>query len=220
MAERSEQTSKIEQAIDDLENYLSSCKLQFMSSTNIIVNTEDVMELVNDLRRKAPDEIRRYRKIIQNQEAILADAHQQAEQILKEAAVHTSELVNEQEIMRQAYEQAEEIVAMANRQAQEIIDQATIEANQMRDAATVYTDDQLAGIEDILTHSIETASNRYENLLRSLNETLEIVTANRAQLYPVDAMAEIQEENAVDVPVARPKPNGGDAGNGGGIDLI
>lgn len=218
MAERVEQTSKIEQLIDELESYIAECKPQVFNSGNVIVNVEEITEIINDLRRRTPDEIKRYRKIISNQEAILADAHAQAEQMLKEAAVHTSELVNEQEIMRQAYEQAEEIVQMANKQAQEIIDQATQEANSLRDAATVYTDDQLAGIEDILSHSIETANNRYESLLRSLNEMLEVVSANRTQLYPVDAMAEIEEEaTAVSKQSAsKPKP----ANNSGGIDLI
>ena len=33
-------SSKIEQLIDEIEEYIDSCKQQFMSSTNIIVNKD------------------------------------------------------------------------------------------------------------------------------------------------------------------------------------
>ena len=59
-------SSRIEQLIDEIEEYIDSCKYQPLSSTKIIVNKEEIDELLRDLRMKTPDEIKRYQKIISN----------------------------------------------------------------------------------------------------------------------------------------------------------
>ena len=51
-------SSKIEQLIDELEEYVGSCKPKFMSSSEIIVNKDEIDEIILELRRKTPDEIR------------------------------------------------------------------------------------------------------------------------------------------------------------------
>mgnify|MGYP003291930342 CR=1 FL=1 len=132
-------SSRIEQLIDEIEEYIDNCKYQPLSNTKIIVNKEEIDELLRELRMKTPDEIKRYQKIISNKEAILNDARAKAEALINEATIHTNELINEHEIMQQAYAQANEVVTMATHQAQEILDNATIEANNMRMAAMQYT---------------------------------------------------------------------------------
>ena len=57
-------SSRIEQLIDELEEYIESCKPKFMSNSEIIVNKDEIDELIRELRMKTPDEIRRYQKII------------------------------------------------------------------------------------------------------------------------------------------------------------
>ena len=133
-------SSRIEQLIDEIEDYIDGCKYQQFSKTNIIVNKEEIDELLRELRMKTPDEIKRYQKIITNKEAILNDARSKAEALINEATVHTNELINEHEIMQQAYAQANEVVTLATHQAQEILDNATIEANGMRASAMQYLD--------------------------------------------------------------------------------
>ena len=66
--------SRIEQIIEEIEEYIDNCKPQTFSSSKIIVNREEMEELLNELRVKTPEEIKRYQKIISNKEAILADA--------------------------------------------------------------------------------------------------------------------------------------------------
>ena len=93
-------SSRIEQVIDEIEEYIEGCKPKFMSSTEIIVNKDEIDELLRELRMKTPDEIKRYQKIISNKEAILNDAKAKAEALINEATVHTNELINEHEIMQ------------------------------------------------------------------------------------------------------------------------
>lgn len=175
-------SSKIEQLIDEIEEYIDSCKPQFMSSTNIVVNKDEIEELIRELRMKTPEEIKRYQKIISNKEAILNDARAKAESMISEATAHTTELVSEHEIMQQAYEQANAVVNDATQQAQTILDNATIEANNVRMAAMQYMDDLLAHVENIIAASTQTAAEHYENLVSSMNHYRDIIQSNRSEL--------------------------------------
>lgn len=186
-------TSRIEQIIDEIEDYIDGCKTQAFAPSKIIVNRETMEELLNELRSKTPDEIKRYQKIISNKEAILADAQAKADAIIAQAQVKTDELVSEHEIMQQAYAQANEVVMIATKQAQEILDNATNEANEIRMGAMGYADDQLRSIEDVLANSIETSKARTESLVNALQGFLDVVTQNRLQLFPAD-----EEENEQD----------------------
>ncbi|MCM1090442.1 MAG: vacuolar family H+-ATPase subunit H [Butyrivibrio sp.] len=183
--------SRIEQLIDEIEEYIENCKPRFMSNTEIIVNKEEIDELLRELRMKTPDEIKRYQKIISNKEAILKDAKDKAEALINEATVHTNQLINEHEIMQQAYAQANEVVTMATVQAQEILDNATMEANAVRSAATQYMDDILAHLENVITSALQSSTNNYENLIGSLGQYRDIILSNRQELHPVEDLEEV-----------------------------
>ena len=158
-----------------------------------MVKKADFFFLVRELRMKTPEEIKRYQKIISNKEAILNDAKQKAQELLNNAAVQTNELISEHQIMQQAYAQANEIVEMATKQAQDILDNATIEANNVKTAAMQYTDSILANLENILKQSIEISTRDYNTLVGNLREIDGVVTANRAELVPVEEIvAEVQ----------------------------
>ena len=112
--------SAIEDIIDELEEYIDSCKpSSIFNDTKIVVNRDDIEGLLEELRAKTPEEIRRYQKIISNKEAILADARAKADQIVQEAQITTNELVSEHQIMQQAYAQANEVILIAQKNAQE-----------------------------------------------------------------------------------------------------
>lgn len=177
-------TSNIENAIKEIEEYIGSCKYQAFSSTKIVVDKEEIDELISDLRKKTPEEIKRYQKIITNKDAILEDARNKAEALINEATVHTNELINEHEIMKQAYDQANRVVSMASAQAQQILDNATNEANSLRMAAMEYMDDMLSHIETILTDSTQAAVTNYEGLVTALSGYRDVVIANRNELHP------------------------------------
>ena len=172
-------SSKFEQMIDDIEDYIHSCKNKPLSNQLIIVNKDEILDMLQDLRQKTPVEISRYQKVISNKEAILNDARQKAEALIDETAKHTNQLVSESEIMQQAYAQAQEIVEMASAQAQDIVDKANEEAYNMRMAAVSYTD------ENVLSHGIDVAATNYERLMTQLQESIQVIQSNRAQLYPV-----------------------------------
>ena len=176
--------SRIEQLIDEIEAYIDNCKYKAFSTDVIMVNKAEIDELLRELRMKTPEEIKQYQRIISNREAILDDAKQKAKELIDNATVQTNELISEHQIMQQAYAQANEIVELATKQAQEILDNATTEANNVKIAAMQYTDDILANLGNIITHSIEVSTNDYNTMLANLRQIDSIVSANRAELNP------------------------------------
>ena len=182
-------SSKIEQIIEEIEEYIDGCKPQTLSKTNIIVNKEEIEELLRELRMKTPEEIKRYQKVLANRDAILADAQAKADAIIKEANIHTTELINEHEIMQQAYIQANEIMAAAEAEAQQRLDAATIEANNFRMQAMRYTDDMLGNLQNLIHKTMESHMAKYENMMGSLR-SFSVAPSKRKQEAKTDSKAD------------------------------
>ena len=179
-------SSRIEQLIDEIEEYIDGCKYQPFSNSKIIVDKEEIDELLRELRMKTPDEIKRYQKIISNKEAILNDARAKAQALIDEATVHTNELISEHEIMQQAYAQANGIVATAANQAREILDKATMEANELRTQASQYMESRLVELDSITSSAIQSTNADYERLLGSLGQYRDLIQSNLRSLHPVE----------------------------------
>lgn len=198
--------SKIEDIIDEIENYIDECKPSAFSSSKIIVNRDEIETLLQELRTKTPDEIKKYQRMIANREQILADAKAKADEIINKAKGVTNELVSEHQIMQQAYAQANEVILIAQKNAQEKIDRATEDANNIRMGAIAYTDELLANIQTILANSIETTKSHNEAFLTTMQTYLDTVDANRASLIP-DSMNEgVDDPAALDAGVSESTP--------------
>ncbi|MCD8098814.1 MAG: ATPase, partial [Lachnospiraceae bacterium] len=183
--------SRIEQIIEEIEDYIDTCKGPLLGSGDkIVVNRERMEELLRELRMKTPEEIKRYQKILANKDAILADAQQKAEAIVAQANIQNQELVNEHEIMQQAYAQANQVIEMATAQAQEILDNATCDANEIRLGAIQYTDDMLANLQTMVSNVVETSNTRYTAMMNNFQDFYNVITSNRAELAPQTAEAE------------------------------
>lgn len=176
--------SKIDQMISEIEEYIEGCSPFPLSSTKIVVVKDDMLEMINELRLKTPDEIKRYQKLLANKDQILNDANEQARSIIEAAQIHTNELVNEHEIMQRAYEQGQQYIDQAKLEAENILNRAVEDANNIRFNAVKYTDDLLNKMQMIIDHSVQSNTKIYENLMTDLNKTLEVIINNREALRP------------------------------------
>ncbi|MBO4899922.1 MAG: hypothetical protein J5509_06495 [Lachnospiraceae bacterium] len=185
-------SSKIEQKIEELEDYIDSCKYQPLSKINIIVNKEEIDEHLRELRNRTPEEIRQYQKIIAQREEILQKARERADKLLKDTADQTQQLISEQEIMKQAYAQANEVVTIASEQAQQIIDKATMEANNLKAAAMQYLDDMLEHLDNLMTSAMNTTTAHYDSYMKAMAAHHDVVISDRMELHPdADIMQDV-----------------------------
>ena len=187
-------SSNIEQQIDQIEDFIDSCRYQTFSKTNIIVDKDELDALLEELRARTPEEIRHYQRIINNKEAILEDARRKAEEMINEATVHTNELVNEHEIMQQAYAQAQEIVRLATQQGQDILDKAISEANAYRSSAAQYMDDMLAQIEQSTVSARNNLTGIFSNFHSEMSDYIDTVRQNRQELLPQDDENDLMQD--------------------------
>ena len=61
-------SSKIEDIIDEIEEFIDECKPSAFSSNKITVNRDELESLLQELRSKTPEEIRKYQRMIANRE--------------------------------------------------------------------------------------------------------------------------------------------------------
>ena len=66
--------SRIEQQIDEITQYIDSCKYAAFSSDKILVDRDKLLDMLSDLRGNMPEEMARYRKVVNERRQILDDA--------------------------------------------------------------------------------------------------------------------------------------------------
>ncbi|MDF2510966.1 MAG: hypothetical protein K0S04_832 [Herbinix sp.] len=180
--------SRIEQLIEDIYEFVESCRMQPLSSTKVIVPKDELYDLLDELRLRTPDEIKRYQKIISNRDAIIADAEEKAENILRQNRDKAKELLNEHEIMQQAYYQANEMIMQASDEADRLRREAAEESEQIRTSALIYSNEVLSEVENVLANAYESAVSKYDGFIGTLKNNLEIINSNKRelseQLYP------------------------------------
>ena len=205
--------SKIEQCLDDLEAYLDSCKAQaFSNNKKIVVDRDEIDEILAELRQATPEEIKKYQRIVANQEAILnharedaatrvADAEDMAKDTLLRAKKQAADLVEENVITQKAYKRATEIMNDASTEAQRIVDQAATEADSLRTRTVNYADDVMASLQQVIASSMSDFQVRFDQLGRSLKNSYDIITNDRRQLAPESIYApeqQVPEDTAPD----------------------
>ena len=174
--------SRIEQLIDEIEEFVESCKPQPFSQTKIIVPKDELFELLTELRLKTPDEIKRYQKIIANKDKIINDAQAQAERMLEETTAYTNKLVEEHQIMLKAYERAEEVLNAANAQAEATINEANANAEEIRLNALQYTKELVDNLENIVSGALTISQEHSRGLIDGLSSSLQVLKENQDAL--------------------------------------
>ncbi|MBQ6075810.1 MAG: vacuolar family H+-ATPase subunit H [Lachnospiraceae bacterium] len=197
--------SRIEQIINEMEEYLDGCKSQTFSNNKRIVVEKDVIDdMLVELRMRTPEEIKKYQKIIANKDEILTEARRQAEETLVEAKRLKDEMVSNSEIMRTAYAEARQLMSETEDKAQNMIDEATVEAAEIRQSAMSYTDSLLAGLQDFLGHSMDSLKSRFNSFFNQMQASYDVVTSNRQELQNQQAGA-AEEPQAEEPEAAAPE---------------
>jgi vacuolar-type H+-ATPase subunit H len=190
--------SRIEQLIEDIYEFVESCRMQPLSSTKVIVPKDELYDLLDELRLRTPDEIKRYQKIIANRDAILSDADTKSEAILAQTREKAKELLNEHEIMQQAYYQANEMVMQASEEAERLRKSAQEEADQIRTSALIYSNEVLSEVQRVLANAYDTAVSKYDGFIGTLKANLDVINNNKRelseQLYPQDPAQKTMDE--------------------------
>lgn len=177
-------SNRIEQIIENIYEFVESCKPHAFSQNKIVVPRDELYELLDELRVKTPDEIKRYQKIINNRDAIIRDAEEKAVQIIEEARRNADALLNDNNIFQQACAKANELATEAAMNKDRIEAAANRDANQIRTGSLAYADELLYNVERTLAVTYDSMQARTETMLRDLKEKLDLVIENRKAIFP------------------------------------
>ena len=175
-----EKITELEKAID------SSPTPRFSGSDRRIVDTEEMFDLLGDLKVTIPKDIRRAHSILSDAENITSNAENYATELVDNATTRAETIVQE------ANAKGEEIIAKANADAEKILADANAERERLISEHEVTIESQRRG--ELLERKAEYNANRvYDNakayaddvlgsLMRFLEEYYSMVEVNRKDL--------------------------------------
>ncbi len=130
---------KIEDILED------SKRLPF--SHKVIINQEELLDIIKEIRLKLPDELREAKAIKEEHDRIITKANEEAGEIVKEAENRIISMIDEHEITKKAYEQKNKIIENANDMAREISNGTKAYADSILESVQVTLEDALKVIE-------------------------------------------------------------------------
>jgi vacuolar-type H+-ATPase subunit H len=89
-----------------------------------MVNEDEMMELIDQIRFNLPDEIKQANWTVSEQQRIVTEAHAEAARIMSRANERAEETVSEHEILRRAERHAAQVVRDAQGKSDQIIREA------------------------------------------------------------------------------------------------
>jgi F0F1-type ATP synthase membrane subunit b/b' len=144
--------------LEQLEALIHEAKSMPLSSS-VLVNRDEILSLIAEMKEALPEEIKRARWIVRDREELLAKARAEGEQIVEQA--HEDQL-------RMA--RKEEIVARATREADRIVSEAEDVSRTMRSEAEDYVDAKLAQFEISIRKILEASQSSSGALSRTLDQ--------------------------------------------------
>jgi vacuolar-type H+-ATPase subunit H len=138
--------------IEELQVLVEEAKAVPLSSS-AVVNRDEVLELLAQLKEEVPDEVRQARWMSRDRDELIGRARKEAERILSEAREQRDRLLSRTEIYH-----------AAEREAERIVEDGKERAAKTRAEAEDYIDQKLAGFEILLNKTLAVVSRGREQL--------------------------------------------------------
>ena len=142
----------IHEAIDRIE-YLIAHSRQIPLTRTVVLDQEEALACVDDLRLNLPDEIKQARWTLQEQQRLLSEAQSEAARTVSKAGERAQTMIAQQELVKRAEKQAEAMLKEAAQKAEET-----------RRAADRYAWDVMQNLESQLLRTITTVKKGVEAL--------------------------------------------------------
>ncbi len=128
--------------LDRLESLVNQSR-RLPLTPNIVVNEDELLDIVDQVRVALPSEIKEARLLLETRETRLREAQEQAQQLIAEAQDRADRLADEHEISRRAAAEAEQMLSDARDRSRK-----------MRRDADEYARERMEELESQLTDSL------------------------------------------------------------------
>jgi cell division septum initiation protein DivIVA len=174
--------------IEELQVLVEEAKAVPLSSSAVI-NREEFLELLAQLKQEVPEEIRQARWMSRDRDELLGRARKEAERIIAEAREQRDRLLSRTEI-----------VHAAEREAERLTDDAKERAAKMRLEAEDYIDQKLAGFEILLNKTVATVERGRAQLQGEKHSSVQMPAMEKSEPQPSEGpfdAAQLDEQPAV-----------------------
>jgi cell division septum initiation protein DivIVA len=151
--------SDINHLIDRLERLLNE-SWRMPLSAYLVVNEDDFLDVIDQLRTAIPREVKEGEKIQRERERIIAQAEEEAERMLQLAQEDAAKAVEQSEIIRLAEQRGKTIIERAQREAEGLKGEADEYAGQV----LVSLDSQIGALEEQIARLRNTVRNGMDAL--------------------------------------------------------
>ena len=110
---------------------------KFPLSNKVMIDKEEILEVINEIRLKLPDEINRASWVAKERQRILNEAQSEADELIEKVKDQQKYLIEENEITKQAQKYANQLIEEAERKA-----------NDMKVGAYNYSDEILSKLQE------------------------------------------------------------------------
>jgi len=129
----------VQRLLDMLYGMVDEAKSAAFSSDKCVINRDEVLDLLDEIRGKMPLEVKKAQELIRARDEYVAAAKQEVEKMLRQAQLDAKTIVSESEILVQARQKANEIIRRAEDRSKELYH-----------AANTYTEDALRRTEEAI----------------------------------------------------------------------
>lgn len=110
---------------------------KFPLSNKVMIDKDEILEVINEIRLKLPDEINRASWVAKERQRILNEAQSEADELIEKVQDQQRYLIEDNEITKQAQKYANQIIQEAERKA-----------NEMKFGAYSYSDEILSKLQE------------------------------------------------------------------------
>jgi cell division septum initiation protein DivIVA len=129
-------------------------------STFLVINEDELVDLVDQMRTAIPREVRQAERTIQEQDRIIAAAEDEASRIVQVAQEEAAQLAEEHAIIEAANQRAQTIIERAQREAEAL----KIEADEYAKEVLISLDSQLGVVDGQIATLLATVRNGLDTL--------------------------------------------------------
>lgn len=142
----------IHEAIDRLE-YLIAHSRQIPLTRTVVIDQEEALACIDDLRLSLPDEIKQARWTLQEQQRLLSEAQAEAARVVNKASQRAQTMIGQHDLLKRAEKQAETMLK-----------EAAAKADETRRAADRYAWEVMQSLEGQLMRTMATVKKGVEAL--------------------------------------------------------
>jgi len=146
----------IEDLIDEMYDVLDKGWKMPLSSGKVLVDSEEIRAILDDIRDVFPEEINQAKTIVAEHSQIINEAKREADNILRAAEEQVKTMVSQEEVVRQAQQKANEMLAQAQAQFKE-----------MRKASNDYVEDLMRRTDEAISESLTELRKTRQNIKNS-----------------------------------------------------